>query len=48
MKQFSKRYIETVKTLLAWKADVTLHNTNGQTPLDIDRALQCVELMNLF
>ncbi|VDI17825.1 Hypothetical predicted protein [Mytilus galloprovincialis] len=48
MKQFSMRYIETVKLLLAWKADVTLLNTNGQTPLDIARASQCVELIRLF
>ncbi|CAG2233483.1 unnamed protein product [Mytilus edulis] len=46
--QFSKRFIETVKPLLAWKADVTLRNKNGQTPLDIAHASQCKELVNLF
>ncbi|XP_076087982.1 uncharacterized protein LOC143058366 [Mytilus galloprovincialis] len=46
--QFSKRIIETVKPLLAWKADVTLRNKNGQTPLDIVHASQCEELVNIF
>ncbi|CAG2251696.1 unnamed protein product [Mytilus edulis] len=44
----AKRFIETVKALLAWKADVTLRNKNGQTPLDIARASRCKELVNLF
>ncbi|VDI40184.1 Hypothetical predicted protein, partial [Mytilus galloprovincialis] len=49
MTQFSKRIIETVKPLLAWKADVTLRNKNGQTPLDIARASHyCEELINLL
>ncbi|CAG2205892.1 unnamed protein product [Mytilus edulis] len=48
MKTLSKRFIETVKSLLTWKADVTLRNKNGQTPLDIAHALQCKQLLNLF
>ncbi|CAG2251700.1 unnamed protein product [Mytilus edulis] len=48
MTNYSKRIIETVKALLTWKADVTLRNNNGQTPLDIARASKCVEIVNLF
>ncbi|XP_063411165.1 uncharacterized protein LOC134694100 [Mytilus trossulus] len=48
MTQYFKRIFETVKALLARKADVTLHNKNGQTPLDIAHASQCEELVNIF
>ncbi|VDI45105.1 Hypothetical predicted protein [Mytilus galloprovincialis] len=44
----SKRRIATVKLLLAWEADFTLRNTNGQTPLDIARKSKLVELVNLL
>ncbi|XP_063412640.1 uncharacterized protein LOC134695346 [Mytilus trossulus] len=43
-----KRYIETVKILLAWGADVKMFNRNGQTPLDIVRESHFVEIVNLF
>ncbi|VDI68979.1 Hypothetical predicted protein [Mytilus galloprovincialis] len=46
--QFSKRCIATVKILLAWKADTTLRNKNGQTPLDIVPESKLVELVNLW
>ncbi|XP_071150632.1 uncharacterized protein [Mytilus edulis] len=43
-----KRYIETVKILLAWNADVKMFNRNDHTPLDIARESHFVELVNLF